>query len=278
MAANTFSLYWSLAVKIGKRFFSAEGMVYAGYLTFLSLLGLVPLFAVMFWAGQQSDWMKEGEQALRTFMLTNFFPDAAKQVLQILDKLRANARSLGNTGVVLLIADLVLKAQALGMAFERIEKPRSEAGAWRSIYRAAPIIMLVVPTVVAVVFISIQFIEQVFLTLLPMWKTGVHALFKWPLMMLPLWLGLWVLYRLTLRVNGGWARTAVVAMVVTVVIEITRFILVDYLILTATVKSLYGSFTTLPLLLMSLFLFWLWVLLGAAYLVETASPGKAKKT
>ena len=44
-------------------------------------------------------------------------------------ELRANARTLGNTGVILLIADLVLKAQALGMAFERIEKPRSEAGA-----------------------------------------------------------------------------------------------------------------------------------------------------
>ena len=47
-------------------------------------------------------------------------PGAARQVMAVVDKLRANARGLGQTGVIIVAADLVLKALTLNAAVDRI--------------------------------------------------------------------------------------------------------------------------------------------------------------
>ncbi|HPG63421.1 MAG TPA: hypothetical protein PK586_15530, partial [Casimicrobium sp.] len=86
-----------------RRFIKGDGFIFSGYLAFLSLLALLPVLGVLFWLSQQSGIIKAADAAFRDFLFTNLFPETAKQVVAVVDKLRANARGLGQTGVVIIV-------------------------------------------------------------------------------------------------------------------------------------------------------------------------------
>jgi uncharacterized BrkB/YihY/UPF0761 family membrane protein len=97
------------------RFFRGDGMVFSGYLAFLSLLALLPVLGILFWFSQQSTIIRTADAAFRDFLFSNLIPDAAKQIVTVVDKLRANARGLGIVGISIFVADLVRGGDAGGV-------------------------------------------------------------------------------------------------------------------------------------------------------------------
>lgn len=248
------------------RFFKGDGLVFSGYLAFLSLLALLPVLGVLFWLSQQSMIIRTADAAFRDFLFTNLFPDAAKQVVAVVDKLRANARGLGQAGVAIIAADLVLKALALTAAMDRIwgSGRRNVVG----IIRGVLVILLVVPTVVGALVWLVRFIEKFLIALMPALSQPIQTIFDPIEIGVPLIAALTLIYRwVPARINL-WKSPLVAAAVVTILIEIARYLIAHYFAQLQQLKSLYGAFIAFPVLMVTTFVIWALVLYGAALVAE----------
>lgn len=249
-----------------RRFLKGDGLIYAGYLAFLSLLALLPALGVLFWLSQQSTIIHTADAAFRSFLFTNLFPDTAKQVVSVVDKLRSNARGLGITGVAIIAADLLLKALALHSAVDRIW-----GSARRSVWgfiRGASIVLIFVPVVMGVLFWLIRLTENFFAQLMPLWRSPIETLFDPIEIGVPLIAALTLIYRWVPARLNAWSSPLASALLVTLLIEVARYVIVNYFAQIQQLKSLYGAFIAFPVLMVTLFVLWALVLYGAALVAE----------
>ena len=254
-----------------RRFLKGDGLIYSGYLAFLSLLALLPALGVLFWLSQQSTIIRTADAAFRDFLFTNLFPDTAKQVVAVVDKLRANARGLGITGVAIIAGDLLLKALALNAAVDRIW-----GAAKRSLWgfvRGAFVVLMVVPVVMGALFWLIRFIEKFLGNLMPSLRSTIETLFDPIEIGVPLIAALTLIYRWVPARLNAWASPLASALLVTLLIEIARFVIVNYFAQIQQLKSLYGAFIAFPVLMVTLFVLWALVLFGAALVAEGFGGG-----
>ena len=268
-----------------RRFLKGDGLIYSGYLAFLSLLALLPALGVLFWLSQQHTIIHTADAAFRDFLFTNLFPDTAKQVVSVLDKLRANARGMGITGIAIIAADLLLKAQALNAAVDRIW-----GAAKRSLWgfvRGAFIVLMLVPVVMGALFWLIRFIEKFLAALMPSLRSPIEALFDPFEIGVPLIAALTLIYRWVPARLNAWTSPLAAAFMVTALIEIARYVIVNYFAQIQQLKSLYGAFIAFPVLMVTLFVLWALVLYGAALVAEgfgsklpwpTRAKGAARNT
>jgi membrane protein len=266
-----------------RRFFKGDGMVYAGYLAFLSLLMLLPTLGVLFWFSQQSTLIRTADAAFRDFLFTNLIPDAARQVVSVVDKLRANARGLGIAGIGIVAADLVLKALALNAAVDRIWMGTRRR--WYGFANGAIVVLLVVPIVVGTLFWFIRFLEKFLMNLMPSLSSGIDAMFNPFEITLPLIAALTLIYKWVPSKVPTWKSPFASALLVAAMVEIARYVITNYFATLQQLKSLYGAFIAVPVLMVSAFVMWALVLYGAALAAEGfgknlrwPSNGRSKKT
>jgi len=249
-----------------RRFLKGDGLIFSGYLAFLSLLALLPALGVLFWLSQQSTIIRTADAAFRDFLFTNLFPNTAQQVVAVVDTLRANARGLGITGIAIIAGDLLLKALALNAAVDRIW-----GSAKRSVWgfvRGAFIVLTAVPVVMGVLFWVIRFIQKFLGNLMPALRKPIEFVFDPFEIGVPLIAALTLIYRWVPARLNAWASPLASALLVTVLIEIARYVIVTYFAQMHQIKSLYGAFIAFPVLMVTLFVLWTLVLYGAALVAE----------
>jgi membrane protein len=249
-----------------RRFFKGDGMVYAGYLAFLSLLMLLPTLGVLFWLSQQSTIIKAADAAFRDFLFTNLIPDAAKQVVGVVDKLRANARGLGITGVMIVVADLLLKALALNAAVDRIWMGARRR--WYGFANGAIVVLIVVPIVVGTLFWIIRFLEKFLMNLMPGIRGGIDTFFNPFEITLPLIAALTLIYKWVPSRVPSWKPPFAAAVLIAALVEFARYVISHHFATLEQLKSLYGAFIAVPVLMVSAFVMWGLVLYGAALVAE----------
>ncbi|GEM_PF-3254477 len=249
-----------------RRFLKADGMIYSGYLAFLSLLALLPVLGVLFWLSQQSSIIKVADGALRDFLFTNLFPETAKQVVAVVDKLRANAKGLGMTGIAIIAGDLLLKALALNAAVDRIWGS-TRRNLWGFV-RGALVVLLLVPPVVAALFWVIRFAEKFLIALMPSMSEPIQTAFDPIEMGVPLIAALTLIYRWVPARLNAWKSPLASALLVTVLIVVARYLITHYFAQLQQLKSLYGAFIAFPVLMVTVFVIWALVLYGAALVAE----------
>ena len=249
-----------------RRFLKGDGLIYSGYLAFLSLLALLPALGVLFWLSQQSTIIRTADAAFRDFLFTNLFPETAKQVVAVVDTLRANARGFGITGVAIIAGDLLLKALALNAAVDRIWGA-AKRSMWGFV-RGAFIVLILVPVVMGVLFWFIRLVEKFLANLVPVLRSPIETLFDPIEIGVPLIAALTLMYRWVPARLNAWASPLASALLVTLLIEIARYVIVNYFAQIQQLKSLYGAFIAFPVLMVTLFVLWALVLYGAALVAE----------
>ncbi len=249
-----------------RRFIKGDGFIFSGYLAFLSLLALLPVLGVLFWLSQQSVIIKAADAAFRDFLFTNLFPDTAKQVVAVVDKLRANARGLGQTGVAIIVGDALLKALALDAAVDRIwGSPKRNV--WGYV-RGVIVLLVAVPVVVGALYWCIRFIEGFLINLMPSLRKFLQSTFDPIEIAVPLIAALALLYRWGPTKHSSWKSPLLVATLITALIELARYVITHHFAQMPQLKSLYGAFIAFPVLIVTLFVIWALVLYGAALVAE----------
>jgi membrane protein len=248
------------------RFFRGDGMVFSGYLAFLSLLALLPVLGILFWFSQQSTIIRTADAAFRDFLFSNLIPDAAKQIVTVVDKLRANARGLGIVGISIFVADLVLKALALTAAVDRMGGAGRRR--WWGYVNGAFVLLVIVPIVVGALYWFIRFFEKFLMNLFPSARNFFDSAFDPFAIGIPLVAALTLLYRAVPTQIRNWRSPLASALLVAALVEFARYLITHHFATLGQLKSLYGAFIAVPVLMVSAFVIWALVLYGAALVME----------
>jgi membrane protein len=234
----------------------------ASSLTFTTLIGLVPLVAVMLAVFSAFPMFSRFQAALEKYLLQSLVPDTiAKPVLGALTQFAAKASQLGTLGL------LVLVVAALAMVFTidkslnaiwRVRRPRPLAQRLL-VYWAAltlgPLLLGISLTITSYALSASRGLVET----LPGGLSLLLGALEFALMAA----GMAGLYRFVPNTHVSWVHAWAGGVFVAIGIEVAKRLLAWYVGSVPTYSVIYGAFATLPIFLLWIYLAWVIVLLGA---------------
>jgi membrane protein len=244
--------------------------VRAGYMTYLSLLHLVPLGAFALAATSRLGW----ESFLIDWLQTRLAPTApelADKLIVAMDGL--NLFAVGTLGLVGIgIAGLFALMQ-LEHDLDDIWVVRGRRPMWKSIFFIYPFAIFVAPLLVAVALASGALAEaqsRIWLDLLATWgPTWLHTgLTKLPLLFelvpyIVTWLMLTAVYYVVPSGPVRFRAALVGGVIAGVIWQVMQGFYLNFQFASATFREAWGYLAQIPLLLIWIFLSWFILFLGA---------------
>ena len=242
----------------------------AGALTFTTLIALVPLLTVALAVVTAFPIFDQFQTVLQRWLVESLIPESiSRQVLGYLTQFTTKASRLGSFG----FAALMLSAVALMLTIDRslntIWRVRQQR-AWGQrllLYWAA---LTLGPLLVAAGLLTMASVIT--------WSGG-SLRYQGPgvkmalgmLEFLLLWGGISALYRLVPNTYVAWRPVLVGSFVTALVLEGARSVLAWYLASMPTFSLIYGTFATVPILLVWIYTAWVVVLFGAVLVASWPS-------
>ncbi len=273
--ANRLSgLPWkSTALTLRERFREDRLGLTASSLTFTTTIALVPLFTVALAIFSAFPMFGKLQVVLQKWLVESLVPDnIARQVLIYLTQFSGQASRLGVVGVAILFGTalaLVLTIDRTLNGIWRVRQPRALAQRML-LYWAA---MTLGPLLMAVSVTMTSFAVTASKGLVGGGPGGVGLLldaFQYVLLAA----GAAALYHYVPNTSVKWSHAWAGGLFVSTAMELAKKLLVLYLGKVPTYSVLYGTFATIPILLVWIYLAWVIVLLGAvitAYLPSLLS-------
>lgn len=242
----------------------------AGALTFTTLIALVPLLTVALAVVTAFPIFDQFQTVLQRWLVESLIPESiSRQVLGYLTQFTTKASRLGSFG----FAALMLSAVALMLTIDRslntIWRVRQQR-AWGQrllLYWGA---LTLGPLLVAAGLVTMASVIS--------WSGG-SLRYQGPgvkmalgvLEFLLLWGGISALYRLVPNTYVAWRPVLVGSFVTALVLEGARSVLAWYLASMPTFSLIYGTFATVPILLVWIYTAWVVVLFGAVLVASWPS-------
>jgi membrane protein len=234
----------------------------AGSLTFTTLIALVPLFTVMLALFSAFPMFSSFQGSLEKYFLQALVPDSiARPVLRALTEFTGKARGIGGIGVGLLgltaLATMLTIDRALN-AIWRVRRPRP-LGQRVLVYWGAltlgPLLIGISLSLASYAFSA----SRGMVTAMP----GRVSLLLDAVEFTLLAAGMAALYHHVPNTWVRWRHAVAGGVFVAVAIELAKGALGWYVRAVPGVSAVYGTFATLPILMLWLYLVWVIVLLGA---------------
>jgi membrane protein len=234
----------------------------AGSLTFTTLVGMVPLMAVMLAGFTAFPMFARFQAALEQYLLQGLVPqNIAKPVLSALTQFAAQASQLGGAGLVLLLIAALVMVFTIDRtlnAIWRVRRPRPFAQRVL-VYWAA---LTLGPLVLGVSLSLTSYAISASRGLVEAMPGGVSLLLHGIEFGL-LAIGMAGLYRYVPNTHVRWHHAWAGALFVAIGFEVAKRALAWYVAQVPTYSVVYGAFATLPILLLWIYVVWVIVLLGA---------------
>jgi len=234
----------------------------AGSLTFTTLVALVPLLAVMLAVFTAFPMFAKFQGALEQFLVQSLVPDGiAKPVLRSLTTFAAKASQLGTAGVLLLLVTALALMLTIDRTLNQIWRVRrSRPVAQRLlVYWGA---LTLGPLVLGMSLTVTSYALSASRGLVGALPGSVNLLFD-ALQFTLLAAAMAGLFRAVPNTHVRWSDAWAGALFTAIGCEIAKAGLAWYVERLGTFSAVYGTFATVPILLLWVYLGWVVVLLGA---------------
>lgn len=247
---------------LGQRFREDRLGLTAGSLTFTTLIALVPLFTVTLAVFTAFPMFASFQTALEAYFVKSLVPEAiARPVLRALTRFAANANRLGTAGLIVLVLtalSLMLTIDRTLNAIWRVRKPRPIAQRVLVYWAAATL----GPLLLGVSLTLTSYALSASRGLVGSLPAPVSAIFN--ALEFVLMAGAFAgLFRYVPNTHVRWPHALAGGFFVATGFELAKALLTWYLRSVPTYSALYGTFATVPIFLVWLYLGWVVVLLGA---------------
>lgn len=245
----------------------------AGSLAFTTLLALVPLFAVVLSVFTIFPAFHHLEAELQRWLVENLIPDSiAVHVMNYLTQFAGQARRLGTIGLAGLMAVAVFLMLTIDKTLNRIwyasrKRPISQRVL---MYLAA---ITLGPLILATSLATTSYLVTASRGWLPDLPGSIDVVLA-TMHFILMTIGITVLYHAVPNVTVRWQHALTGALSATIILSLARQGLGLYLSVMPGYSLIYGTFATLPIFLLWIYMAWLIVLLGAviaAYLPSLLS-------
>ena len=242
----------------------------AGYLTYSTMLAIVPLIMVVFSIFSAFPVFNEVTGALKEFIFTNFAPSASDMVGQYIDEFVNNSKKMSAVGVISLIVVALMLINSIDRTLNSIWHDTET----RPIFTSFAIYWLILtlgPLLVGVSIAASAYVKTMF-------ESASNFSFGLKLLSFVPFLSTWFIFTLIYMVvpnkKVSIKHSAAGALIAAVFFTLGKQAFAWYIVTFPSYQLIYGAMATLPIMLLWIQLSWTVVLLGAqlaAVLAEVRS-------
>ena len=242
----------------------------AGYLTYSTMLAIVPLIMVVFSIFSAFPVFNEVTGALKAFIFTNFAPSASDMVGQYIDEFVNNSKKMSAVGIISLIVVALMLINSIDRTLNSIWHDTET----RPIFTSFAIYWLILtlgPLLVGASIAASTYVKTMF-------ETASNFSFGLKLLSFVPFLSTWFIFTLIYMVvpnkKVSIKHSAAGALIAAVFFTLGKQAFTWYIVTFPSYQLIYGAMATLPIMLLWIQLSWTVVLLGAqlaAVLAEVRS-------
>ena len=242
----------------------------AGYLTYSTMLAIVPLIMVVFSIFSAFPVFNEVTGALKAFIFTNFAPSASDMVGQYIDEFVNNSKKMSAVGIISLIVVALMLINSIDRTLNSIWHDTET----RPIFTSFAIYWLILTLGPLLVGVSIAVSTYV----KAMFESAASFSFGLKLLSFVPFLSTWFIFTMIYMVvpnkKVSIKHSAAGALIAAVFFTLGKQAFAWYIVTFPSYQLIYGAMATLPIMLLWIQLSWTVVLLGAqlaAVLAEVRS-------
>ena len=242
----------------------------AGYLTYSTMLAIVPLIMVVFSIFSAFPVFNEVTGALKEFIFTNFAPSASDMVGQYIDEFVNNSKKMSAVGIISLIVVALMLINSIDRTLNSIWHDTET----RPIFTSFAIYWLILtlgPLLVGVSIAASTYVKTMF-------ESAANFSFGLKLLSFVPFLSTWFIFTMIYMVvpnkKVSIKHSAAGALIAAVFFTLGKQAFTWYIVTFPSYQLIYGAMATLPIMLLWIQLSWTVVLLGAqlaAVLAEVRS-------
>ena len=242
----------------------------AGYLTYSTMLAIVPLIMVVFSIFSAFPVFNEVTGALKAFIFTNFAPSASDMVGQYIDEFVNNSKKMSAVGIISLIVVALMLINSIDRTLNSIWYDTET----RPIFTSFAIYWLILtlgPLLVGVSIAASTYVKAMF-------ESAANFSFGLKLLSFVPFLSTWFIFTMIYMVvpnkKVSIKHSAAGALIAAVFFTLGKQAFTWYIVTFPSYQLIYGAMATLPIMLLWIQLSWTIVLLGAqlaAVLAEVRS-------
>lgn len=242
----------------------------AGYLTYSTMLAIVPLIMVVFSIFSAFPVFNEVTGALKAFIFTNFAPSASDMVGQYIDEFVNNSKKMSAVGIISLIVVALMLINSIDRTLNSIWHDTET----RPIFTSFAIYWLILtlgPLLVGVSIAASTYVKAMFESAAS-FSFGLKLLSFVPF--LSTWFIFTMIYMVVPNKKVSIKHSAAGALIAAVFFTLGKQAFTWYIVTFPSYQLIYGAMATLPIMLLWIQLSWTVVLLGAqlaAVLAEVRS-------
>lgn len=242
----------------------------AGYLTYSTMLAIVPLIMVVFSIFSAFPVFNEVTGALKEFIFTNFAPSASDMVGQYIDEFVNNSKKMSAVGIISLIIVALMLINSIDRTLNSIWHDTET----RPIFTSFAIYWLILtlgPLLVGVSIAASTYVKAMFESAAS-FSFGLKLLSFVPF--LSTWFIFTMIYMVVPNKKVSIKHSAAGALIAAVFFTLGKQAFAWYIVTFPSYQLIYGAMATLPIMLLWIQLSWTVVLLGAqlaAVLAEVRS-------
>lgn len=231
----------------------------AGYLTYSTMLAIVPLIMVVFSIFSAFPVFNEVTGALKEFIFTNFAPSASDMVGQYIDEFVNNSKKMSAVGIISLIVVALMLINSIDRTLNSIWYDTET----RPIFTSFAIYWLILtlgPLLVGVSIAASTYVKAMF-------ESAANFSFGLKLLSLVPFLSTWFIFTMIYMVvpnkKVSIKHSAAGALIAAVFFTLGKQAFAWYIVTFPSYQLIYGAMATLPIMLLWIQLSWTVVLLGA---------------
>ena len=242
----------------------------AGYLTYSTMLAIVPLIMVVFSIFSAFPVFNEVTGALKAFIFTNFAPSASDMVGQYIDEFVNNSKKMSAVGIISLIVVALMLINSIDRTLNSIWHDTET----RPIFTSFAIYWLILtlgPLLVGVSIAASTYVKTMF-------ESAASFSFGLKLLSLVPFLSTWFIFTMIYMVvpnkKVSIKHSAAGALIAAVFFTLGKQAFAWYIVTFPSYQLIYGAMATLPIMLLWIQLSWTVVWLDeqlAAVLAEVRS-------
>ncbi|MDD2545896.1 MAG: YihY family inner membrane protein [Burkholderiaceae bacterium] len=234
----------------------------ASSLTFTTILALVPFVTVALAVFTAFPIFGKLQEVLQSWLIESLVPDSiARQVLGYITQFSAKASRLGGVGFSFLVVTALALILTIDRTLNKIWRVRRlrPLGQRVLIYWAA---LTLGPLLLSASLVLTSYVASASGGLVQALPRSLRLLFD-SIEFVVLALGVAAMYRYVPHTVVRWKHAGVGGLLVALCMELAKKLLGMYLLKVPTYSMVYGTFATLPILLVWIYMAWVLVLAGA---------------
>lgn len=235
----------------------------AGYLTYSTMLAIVPLIMVVFSVFTLFPIFDEASGALKSFIYSNFAPNLGDIVSQYLDLFVSNSQKMGAFSSIGLVVVALMLISTIDNSLNDIWLKTKNRPIWLSFLLYAA--LLIVAPILAGLSITISSYVLSLEIFSPDSQFSIsHHLLK----LLPFiltWLMFTFVYMLVPNTKVQFKQAASGALFAGIFFTLGKQIFIWYITTFPSYQAIYGALATLPIMILWVYLSWKVVLLGGQF-------------